>query len=479
MGKNNKQRRASKAKARKQRRGADHREWAAGHDPGFAGRPPSERDRVEGLIGLDQMARSVGSDRDRVEAGRGLAACSPATVARELERELARILPLLWDGGWQPGEVLRQVRRATSVSGERLVGFAVGVDHRRRDGSTLHPRWRAHVDGLGLPAVTDIDSWLRSRELTESLTTTRDWPEVIDLALEVAFALTGLRRLAEIIPPPGAGRANESVIDLTAQEADPILAKVRGLLAQAESTTFDAEAEAFTAKAQELMARHALDSAMVWARADRGETPLTTRVPLDDPYMDAKSLLLTVVADESQCRAIIDNDYALASVVGFESDLVWCETLYTSLLVQAQHELSRAGDGDRAGGRRRSRSFRSSFLVAYAHRIGERLAEVNAHVHQAAAAGGDDVGGAGGIEPGRADDDGQQALFGDGSGSVSLVPVLAQRRSIIDETIEASFGTLSSGMVRGGSDWLGWNAGRQAADRAHLTRGSLATSATS
>ena len=46
-----------------------------------------------------------------------------------------------------------------------------------------------------------------------------------------------------------------------------VLDKVRALLAKAESTTFDAEAEAFTAKAQELMARHRIDRAVFEARS--------------------------------------------------------------------------------------------------------------------------------------------------------------------------------------------------------------------
>ena len=44
------------------------------------------------------------------------------------------------------------------------------------------------------------------------------------------------------------------------QGADPkITERVRALLAKAESTTFPDEAEAFTAKAQELIAQHAID----------------------------------------------------------------------------------------------------------------------------------------------------------------------------------------------------------------------------
>ena len=47
------------------------------------------------------------------------------------------------------------------------------------------------------------------------------------------------------------------------EATDAVLARIRQLLAKAESTTFEAEALAFTAKAQELMTRHAIDAALV------------------------------------------------------------------------------------------------------------------------------------------------------------------------------------------------------------------------
>lgn len=469
MGKNNKQRRAEKARkdrARKDRarndgarkekakrrareQGPSRRGGGGSRAGGWAGFG-SEQERVEALYGANQLSRAS-QDGAGIEATVAeLARCAPAMVAREIERDLARILPALWAGGWLPGELIRQVRRTTSANGERLISFAVAVDHHRRPPSSLHPRWRLHVESLELPVDAPADGWLRSRALSQCFTTAKEWPEVIELASSIAFELCGLARLGEIIPPPGEHHREQTIVDLSAQFASPMLSKVRQLLAQAESTSFDAEAEAFTAKAQELMARHAIDAALVWDRQERAETPTTIRVALDDPYVDAKSLLISVVAEASQCRAVFHPSYALSSVVGFESDLIWCETLYTSLLVQAQRELTRAGSGDRAGGRRRSRSFRSSFLIAYANRVGERLAEVNDHVRH-------EVSGDAAIE----------------SRGPSVLPVLASRRSMVDDAVDARFGELSPGTVRGGHDWQGWSEGRLAADRAHLTSGDL------
>ena len=62
-----------------------------------------------------------------------------------------------------------------------------------------------------------------------------------------------------------------------------------------DGTEFPAEAETLLAKAQELMARHAIDSAMV--AGPPGDGPTGVRVPVDDPYAGAKSILLGEVAD--------------------------------------------------------------------------------------------------------------------------------------------------------------------------------------
>ena len=72
-----------------------------------------------------------------------------------------------------------------------------------------------------------------------------------------------------------------------------VLEKVRALLAKAESSTFEAEAEALTAKAQELMARHRIERALVERRTNGARSqPIARRIQVDDPYSDPKALLL-------------------------------------------------------------------------------------------------------------------------------------------------------------------------------------------
>jgi len=222
---------------------------------------------------------------------------------------------------------------------------------------------------------------------------------------------------------------------------------VRALLAQAESTTFEAEAATFTAKAQELMARHAIDAAVLWSRSTRKARPITIRLPIDDPYADQKSLLLQVVAERSQCKAVSHGAYGLRSVIGFAADVAATELLFTSLLVQSHAALQAEAASAPPGSRVRGRSFRASFLIAYANRIDGRLGQINDAVRESAVA---------------------EHVSVRGDAGPSLLPALVARRDAVDDEVEATFGRLVSCPVGGGNDALGWARGRLAADRAQL-----------
>jgi hypothetical protein len=267
--------------------------------------------------------------------------------------------------------------------------------------------------------------------------------------------LSTMPTLEALIPPPGVGPDWRAKVAGPADrgpgggaEADPVLEKVRALLAKAESTSFEAEAEAFTAKAQELIARHAIDAALL-AVDDGDDGPSAIRVFIDDPYIDAKSLLLHVVAQSGRCRAAFTSSVAMCTVVGFASDLAAVQMLFTSLLVQAQTAMAAAARSAPPGSRARSRGFRSSFLQSYASRIGQRLDEVNEAV----------------VAESEAD-----AAAGHRR---SILPVLASREEAVDEALDDLFGSLSTRRLRGGQDPAGWASGRFAADNAQLGGGTL------
>ena len=113
-----------------------------------------------------------------------------------------------------------------------------------------------------------------------------------------------------------------------------MLAKIRALLSKAEATTFTEEAEAFTAKAQDLMTRYAIDEALLEDSAGEGEV-IARRIHIDNPYAQAKVQLLSTVGAINRVRVVWDEHHGMASVVGMAADLQLVEMLFTSLLVQA------------------------------------------------------------------------------------------------------------------------------------------------
>jgi hypothetical protein len=193
------------------------------------------------------------------------------------------------------------------------------------------------------------------------------------------------------------------------------------------------------------MARHAIDAARLASAAGADEQPVTVRLMVDEPYVEAKSLLLHVVAEKGRCRAVYYPHLALSSVVGFPSDVASVELLFTSLLVQAQSAMVNAAKTAPPGARTRSRRFRSSFLRAYATRIGERLEEINASVLSEAEA----------------------------EAGMALVPVLEQRAQVVDDAFDAVFPDIRKRASGATFDAAGWASGAQAADQAKLNPAEL------
>ncbi|MGI9051172.1 MAG: DUF2786 domain-containing protein [Ilumatobacteraceae bacterium] len=435
MGIRNRQRRAAKVKAARQRARHHHRR-EGGTAPREGSRPLSGRERVRALI----RVAAITADPAEVDLAIAELALADATlVDREAEGSLLSAVVTMWEHGWQPSELVRHVRRVDGRAG-RLAAAAVAADHAMRDPATLHPRWAAQIDSLELPEVADPTGWVTQFAR-------REWVVRTDVVAAVVTTLIALLRagvLHTILPPPGSPTGWSSPVGDGAAD-DPVLVKVRALLAQAESTTFEAEAEAFTAKAQELMARHAIDAALLWAASPRDERPTSIRVAIDDPYADIKSLLLQHVARHSRCRGVWDAQHGLSTVIGFASDVAAAELLFTSLLVQSQSALRAEGAKAGPGARTRSRLFRSSFLFAFTHRIDQRLAEINTDVQKAAEA----------------------------EHSGSLLPVLARRDDAVGAAVDEQFGPLNSSAVRAGSDAAGWARGTLAADLAKLNAGDL------
>ncbi|SHI10334.1 DUF2786 domain-containing protein [Streptomyces sp. 3214.6] len=354
-----------------------------------------------------------------LDTGASLLAADPAADA-ELARRGAEFVAALWRRGWQPADVVRIVRR--DLDGVHVVLAAELIRAHARDDRSRGGRWAAQLADLpaGGPPQTD-----RFSHATAVL-------ELYRLLLRLPALEPLQEREARRAPQANRAHRGQSGRDDHAR----MLTRIRALLAKAEATGFPEEAEALTAKAQELMARHSVDEALLDAQAPAPDAPGACRIGVEPPYEQAKAVLLDAVADANHCRAVWNEPFAFSTVVGFEADLEVVELLYTSLLVQAQSAMAKAEAAQRAGGRRRTKTFRQSFLAAYAHRIGARLGEVTAAA-----------------ETQVADD---------------LLPVLASREVAVTAATDRMFPETVSTRLRGVTDEAGWTEGAQAADRARV-----------
>ncbi|WP_060889730.1 DUF2786 domain-containing protein, partial [Streptomyces scabiei] len=306
-----------------------------------------------------------------LDTGASLLAADPAADA-ELARRGREFVAGAWRRGWQPADVVRFVRRELEDEHVTLLARLVVEEHEEDRGHAKPrspgPRWAAQLDEIREPAAQ------RARADRFSYATT---------ALELYRLLLRLPTLESLDGPRASGGAQNSP-----HPESRMLGRIRALLAKAEATGFPEEAEALSTKAQELMARHSIDEALLAARAHSADTPGACRIGVEPPYETAKAVLLDAVARANRCEAVWNEALGFSTVVGFEADLEVVELLHTSLLVQATTAMTRAEAAQRRSGRKRTKTFRQSFLAAYAHRIGDRLAEVaEAQVAEAEAGG--------------------------------------------------------------------------------------------
>lgn len=162
---------------------------------------------------------------------------------------------------------------------------------------------------------------------------------------------------------------------------EKMLRKIRALLAQAEDpATTPEEAETFSAKAQELMVRYSIDHALIEAtKPGTRETPVLRKFATEQGYTKPKMYLLAGIAGAFPTHVVRNQSgdrVVTVDIIGYPSDLDLIDTLYTSLLLQASHALSRQARSDR--------SFRTSFWYGFAQRAGQRAAEVYQRVHREA-----------------------------------------------------------------------------------------------
>ncbi|MGH3315962.1 MAG: DUF2786 domain-containing protein [Nocardioidaceae bacterium] len=229
------------------------------------------------------------------------------------------------------------------------------------------------------------------------------------------------------------------------RKADKVLATVRKLLAKAEDpAATPQEAETYNAKASDLMADYGIDRALL-AVADPDSDVVGDRVVMTEaPYARDKATLLSGIAHEMRCRAVLRTRYPAGvkelslHLFGYDSDLLRTEVLYTSLLVQASVGMARAPVpfGEQVA------AFRRSWLAGFTHAIVQRLATAERRAAEQAEA---------------------PASTGVQGRSVALV--LADRSVAVADSLARHYPRLHSGRRRvlsGSGMAHGWAAGQQA-----------------
>ncbi|SDE35693.1 DUF2786 domain-containing protein [Rhodococcus tukisamuensis] len=365
-----------------------------------------------------------------------------------------------YERGWQPADLLHVTRRGDESPPELAAAAMLSEARRSRAAERAPSDWTGQLDAVAeqYPAQARLVGQVPAgdptgRHLAAALTAGRSGFFGYQFA-ELAAEWNRLPPWTFLTDPPSQWPAEGTTptaqspgedADAPAAAADPkMLNRIRGLLTKAERTEFTQEAETFTAKAQELMTRYAIDAALLRTRAHTGPANVRSRrVHLDNPYVTEKVHLLTAIGEANRVRTVWFGDLSIAVAVGTPADLQQVNLLFTSLLVQANRTLQSTAAQGRSGAR--TTAFRKAFLAGFASRVGQRLREADARATEAAAA--------------------------DESMPVSdLLPILATTSA----AVEAEFNRLFPGTRRSRArsvDAGGWHAGRAAADDASLTPG--------
>jgi hypothetical protein len=389
-------------------------------------------------VALQRVALG-GAGAARHEADALMRRATPGELGRAVRSLAHQLLSRQADAGWLPADLIQIVHRRQGEAAAELVADALADWCAGHAQAAVHALWHDQLRACAArvwwqPHLTHLEQWARQ------------FVSALGVAVNVLACLGTLPALALIVPPPG--RASQQS-GPRRQVDDALLTRVRTLLAKAESTDYPPEAEALSAKAQQMMSRHGLSRAVLDHERGVQAEVTTARMWLDNPYLTAKASLVQAVAAANRCRVVYHSSLGMVSVLGEPSDLDATVLLATSLLVQASRAM--LAEGSRVGyaGQSRTKSFRHAFLVAYAQRIGERLAE--------------------------ADHAGQDELASelDGSGPGALVPALARRTEAVDAALARDYPRLTGQRttIRSAD---GWHAGRQAANRADLRRGDTA-----
>ncbi|MGZ5404287.1 MAG: DUF2786 domain-containing protein [Nocardioides sp.] len=232
-------------------------------------------------------------------------------------------------------------------------------------------------------------------------------------------------------------------MSITDRDTDTMLVRVRKLLTKAEDPAATTqEAQAYTAKASELMAAHGIDRALLAAREPSLDVVGDRVIVLDRPYAAEKAQLVGQVAFALGCRVVRRTRYPHGAkelsvhLFGHRSDLQRVEILFTSLLLQAMQALARTP----VPGWDQPAAFRRSWLSGFSTAVGRRLEQAERQAAEHA-----------------------EDRFAASGTSTALV--LADRSAAVETARDATYPDLQPASARrlsGSGGAQGWAAGQRA-----------------
>lgn len=220
-----------------------------------------------------------------------------------------------------------------------------------------------------------------------------------------------------------------------------IIIKVRKLLDKATATSNHYEAEAFSRKAAELLARYRIDPDRLKGLEQTDALDIREFELGRGAYVRARLALLMAVAGPHDVKVVFASSPTgmVAHAAGFESDLDVVELIYASLHQQAATQMADIRRSTPAATQR----FRRSFLFGFADQIGRML------------------------------DEAQLNLAGQDAGSPlaeSTELALRNRVDQVEEHLLGAFGRVRAARPPSTAQPGGWKAGASAADRADVGR---------